>query len=143
MYDRLAALTVARLDFTEAGHPGLWVRVVRPTLGGKAAVIRCGRRWEGDREQATLVLAELAPHLADSVVDWTYGYNGRPVRPDRRGVLGLDEDLALLILREWIAAWPALEAPAEAAPAEPEFDDSQLADAPMLALVDPESEGVA
>lgn len=136
MYDRLAALTVARLDFTEAGYPGLTVRVVRPTLAGKAAGIRCAPRLDGDRDDAILVLAELAPHLADSIVSWTLRFGARKVPPTRRGVLGLDEDLALLIMREWLAAWPRLERPAEpAAEPEPAFDDSQLAEAPMLALV--------
>lgn len=141
MYDRLAALTVARLDFTDAGYPGLTVRVVRPTLAGKAMAIRCAPRLDGDRDDATLVLADLAPHLADSIVSWTYRWGARKVPPSRRAVLGLDEDLVLLMVREWIAAWPRLEraAIAEAAPT-PAFDDRALAEAPMLALA-PDDDG--
>jgi hypothetical protein len=136
MYDRRGVLTVARLDFTDAGHPGLQVRVVRPGVAGKAAAVRAaGLFGSGHPDDVAVALADLAPHLADSIVSWTLARGGRVRVPSRREVGRLDEDLLLLILREWIDAWPALER-AAAAPVEPVFDDAQLAEAPMLALVD-------
>ena len=139
MYDRLADVPVWRLRFDQ--YPGLTVRVTVPTVEARAVATRI-IPWlaSGDAVRVTRAVAELAVPFADSLLSWDLVWGGRRVKPTRRGVVRVDMDVLLAVLREWVALWPAHnETPAEDDGAEL---DRELAGLPMTAL-DPDGDAVA
>lgn len=138
---------VWRLDFTDAGLPGVVVRCTVPTveaeamLPGLVPLLGTGRRAD-----VVTALARLGPAFADSVLSWTVEHPvGRRVPSTRRGVVRVPAEVLVVVVREWVAAWSAYTArPA----AELESDLSVLQDGvPAIALVpddvdEPASEAV-
>lgn len=134
MGERTEALTVWRLRLEDLGEE---VRVTTPTLEAQALAPRLLPLFLSGRQQDVIrAVARMAGPFADSLLSWTVCWKGRPVPCTRRGVLRVDLGLVLIVLREWIALWPAPEVeqgPAESAEVDPEA--KLLAGLPMTALV--------
>jgi len=143
-YDRTEHLTVWRLTGFD-GHPDLWVRVTVPTVEAEVLARELAPLFlSGRRAELAAAVARLAGPFADSLLGWSVRWAGRPVKPNRRGLLRIDLELAATILKEWTGspAWDVArgQASASAREAEPGDDLSveereSLAALPMLALV--------
>lgn len=121
-YDRAEDLDVFRLEFAE--HPSLELRAFRPSFIGEQAVETAwpvlndpsaGRR----AQQKALTL--LAESLADVLVDWDLKWLGRPVEPTLHGLVRLDTEFLLELVRAWVEQ-VALRPKGEDLDADPEPD---------------------